>query len=336
MQTEMSATELLNDPVAQELLRSTHLSRRRALGILLGGMFVPLAAMIEHRAPNLLQVAAAPLTDRPYPLPATKDQPELCAAFDNGPADALRNGAPEEMVKYKELATGLAASGNKKIIRVAFHLILTSAGKADATDNQVAAQMDALNVAYARTGMQFGLVRLDRTRSDDWVRPFFGSNEERAIMKSLSLDPAHTLNVYSCIPQGGYLGWARFPWAFKREDDYMQGVVIQTGTIPGVYNVPENVYDQGKTAVHETGHYLGVFHTFQGGCTEPGDYCDDTPPEALPAYECDSRNTCSATGKDPIHNFMDYTPDACYHQFTADQAARMHWALATYKPSLTA
>jgi hypothetical protein len=308
------------------------LSRRSVLKIFAGMMPIPLplSSIIDQAQKS---VALSVSTDELFAPMTKRGKAVPCGTFDAEALGAVRNGSGEEMARFQAEATRLATSPAKKIIDVAFHLILTGSGKANATDAQVAAQFDVLNVAYARTGLQFRLVQLDRTLSDDWVRRYFGSNEERAMMKAMTIDPAHTLNIYSCIPQGGYLGWTRFPWTVKSEADMMNGVVIHTATIPGVF---DNVYDQGKTAVHEIGHYLGVFHTFQGGCTAPGDYCDDTPAEAEPAWDCAAgRDTCTSIGVDPVHNYMDYSPDACLTQFTQDQAARMHWALATYRPSLS-
>src|SRR5439155_7529998 len=155
--------------------------------------------------------------------------------------------------------------------------------------------------------------------SKKWFTLGFGG-EEKQMKQALAIDPAHHLNVYTASLTKGLLGWAYFPFSAP-EDSYIHGVVIHYGSLPGGYLAP---YDLGGTLIHESGHYMGLFHTFQGGCVEPGDEVEDTPFEASPAFGCPvGRNTCPQPGDDPIHNFMDYSDDPCLTEFTPGQVARM-------------
>ena len=236
-----------------------------------------------------------------------------------------------QKAREKWLQAGNFPNTTTITIPVAFHVIRYSDSTANVTDQQINDQIDVLNSSYANTNITFSLHSIERVNNDTWVNADLYSAAEAAMKDSLAIDPAHVLNFYTNDLPGGGLGYARFPWEFP-EDSYMHGVVCDYASLPdgSITN-----YDEGDTGVHEVGHYLGLWHTFQNGCDEPGDEVDDTPYEQSPAFGCPSgRNTCPDPEPDPIHNFMDYTYDSCMDHFTSGQSDRIDIILPQYRPSM--
>jgi hypothetical protein len=237
-------------------------------------------------------------------------------------------------------AHGLSGSLSKRpgtnavTVPVWFHIVTKTSRQGvvtgEVSDAQIAEQLQVLDDAYAGRGFTFALAGVKRVDNSRWFDGCARYGIEVDMKASLAVDPAHNLNFYSCKP-GDYLGYAYYPDSFD-EHDTRHGVVVLHSSFP---QGSTTNYNEGDTGTHEVGHYLGLAHTFEGGCAEPGDYVADTPPEDTPAFGCPvGRDTCPGGGPDPIFNFMDYTYDSCMNTFTAGQDARMQEITALYKPSL--
>ncbi|MFC7618098.1 M43 family zinc metalloprotease [Actinokineospora soli] len=124
------------------------------------------------------------------------------------------------------------------------------------------------------------------------------------------------------------LGYATLPSAYADAPE-LDGVVIDHASVPGGTAPGAGL---GKTLVHEAGHWLGLWHTFENGCTALNDEVADTPAQSGPSAGCpQARDSCSRPGQDPVHNYMDYSSDACYNQFSEGQAERMRAAWTTFR-----
>ncbi len=236
--------------------------------------------------------------------------------------------AIEDVVRQRMLQRGNDATGGT--INVYFHVIRKGAGYSNGglSDAMIADQIRVLNDAYRPWGWQFNLVSTDRTTNASWFSMRQGSTAERDAKRALRKGTADDLNIYTAGLTGGLLGWATFPSSYASDPTY-DGVVILWTSLPGGTAAP---YNRGDTATHEVGHWMGLYHTFQGGCSASGDFVDDTPAESSPAYGCPTgRNTCSSSGLDPITNFMDYTDDSCMNTFTGGQDTRMDGQFTTYR-----
>ncbi|KAH7345493.1 metalloprotease [Rhizoctonia solani] len=220
-------------------------------------------------------------------------------------------------------------------IPVYWHVIQsgTAVSQGNIPDSQITNSINVLNADYAGTGLTFTLAGTDRTTNANWFNRAGPNTSYQTEMKTaLRKGNANALNIYTVaytnVYPPGLLGYATFPSSYSgapRDD----GVSILYSSVPGGSAAPFNL---GRTLTHEVGHWVGLYHTFQGGCSAPGDYVEDTPPERDPSYGCPAgKDTCPGGGLDPIHNYMDYSDDACMYEFTPGQSARLQAQMSTYR-----
>lgn len=218
-------------------------------------------------------------------------------------------------------------------INVYWHVINngTSLSQGNIPDSQITAQINVLNAAYGPWGWQFTLAGTDRTTNASWYT-CSGGTCETEMKNALRIGTGDDLNIYSNNMGGGLLGWATFPSSYA-SNPKNDGVVILFSSVPGGTAAP---YNLGDTATHEIGHWMGLYHTFQGGCARKatgGDGVSDTPAEKSSAFGCPvGRDSCpTLAGLDPITNFMDYTDDSCMDRFSTGQDTRMDTQFTTFR-----
>ena len=215
-------------------------------------------------------------------------------------------------------------------VPVYVHVMASASGAGDVTQAQIDAQIAELNEnfagsessAAANTGFTFTLAGVDRYYNNQWHT----DKQSTSYRSKTRQGGANALNIW--LVDFKYLGVATFPWDYSRNGS-IDGIRVHYDSLPGggIAN-----YNQGKTATHEVGHWLGLYHTFQGGCTTTNDEVADTPAQGSSTSGCpEGRDSCTLPGLDPIHNYMDYSYDACYNQFTPDQSSRISSMWTAYR-----
>lgn len=222
------------------------------------------------------------------------------------------------------------------VVNVAVHVIRPRAQAVEVGPKRARRAVQILSDAFAgresrravESSFRFRMTSFDSTVNSKWYVADVSKRRQRPAVRrmkrTLHVGGPRTLNVYLSRPSE-VLGWATFPQSL-RHFPRLDGVVVHIGSLAGG---DIEGYNQGHTLTHEVGHWLGLYHTFQDGCSRLNDRVSDTAPEASPNFDCPRRrDTCVRDDlQDPIHNFMDYSKDRCLHTFSRGQDERMllHW-----------
>jgi hypothetical protein len=237
---------------------------------------------------------------------------------------AAQKGKPGE----GRSGTGGAVTGGS--VPVYVHVMADANGNGNVTDSQITQQIAVLNKTFAgaessaasNTGFTFTLAGADRYYNTTWHK----DRSSTTYRSQTRQGGKNALNIW--LVDFAYLGIATFPWDYSKNPS-VDGIRVHYASLPGG---SEANYNLGETATHEAGHWFGLYHTFQGGCTSTNDEVSDTPAQSSATNGCPAgRDSCSLPGLDPIHNYMDYSYDTCYDQFTGNQTTRMQQMFSAYR-----
>jgi hypothetical protein len=216
----------------------------------------------------------------------------------------------EEMVREQNDWVNQAFGGHSPWKRMAF-----DDGHPTSVDMQISFKLVDVNIVTNPECAKFGFVNTDH-------------------LKDYNVDPEKYFTVVIITNDAsGVLGQTEFPFD-QPENSVSQMVIVSAVGFRGFASRHKGdmMYDEGDTVVHESGHAFGLYHTFEGGCWGRGDWVGDTGPERLPHYDCSVDMSCGQS--DPVHNFMDYSPDVCMVGFSEGQKRRAHCVFEHYRPTL--
>jgi hypothetical protein len=261
------------------------------------------------------------------------------------------------------------------VVPVVVHIIHQN-GDENISDAQVEIAIEQLNHGFANTGPYFLPTGIDThirfclagtdpdgnfttgiNRVQNNLTEMFVPSEDAALKDVIRWDTEKYMNIWvvkeiTREPNSpGVIGYATFPTEHGSNTD---GIVCEAA----YFGVADNV---SKVHIHEAGHYLGLYHTFQNGCPNSnclldGDRVCDTPPDNLTfsVFCYNGTNSC-ATDEDDLSlnnpfrpvsnggigdqvdeqdNFMDYSNLGCFKDFTQGQADRMVAILEVSRQSL--
>lgn len=231
---------------------------------------------------------------------------------------------------------------------VAIHVVSQN-GRINIPRRRIADGMAQLNATYAKIYLKFNLVVLDSIRANTRLEDLYYGiwNTETDVFFD-KYNMKNVINVYLLdnAEDGSYLNGFTYPLDLE----------LKQGRNRDLLCIGMRTVDNGKTLIHEMGHFFTLLHTFNvdgcgGGCpteeladgsncSTTGDLICDTPADPADVNYIDVR-TCRYYGniKDQkgvpyrpmINNYMSYYDACCEYQFTTMQYAVMRKIAQNYR-----
>lgn len=281
---------------------------------------------ITHASPAFLSAIQQLHTNK-----LNADIPGAAGSYNYRFARKLRRQTSTTAAGTAASSAATPAAAKSIAVDTYFHVVMSAANAKTITQQMASDQLKAMNAAYNKYGIKFNLKATDFTTNDTWAAGA-SSADDTAMKTKLRKGTYASLNIYFQTDlSGDVLGKCTLPakiTGYVPPSAYVSdGCNVNANTMPGGNF---QMYNQGQTAVHETGHWLGLLHVFEGYSCDPsnqGDLISDTPQQSISTDGCPTspvQDSCpSLPGVDSIHNIMDYSWDSCYTGFSQGQAQRM-------------
>ncbi|KXX83076.1 Extracellular metalloprotease 1 [Madurella mycetomatis] len=283
---------------------------------------IALATAVAAMIPTALSAA---LSERPGCVapPPSKEEAEFLRA------------SVVEAIAHEE--SGGMRIADVPVIDTHVHVVTRGPSEADGTVplSVVLAQYNRVVEDFAPSGIQFNLAGVDWYENATWA----ADQDQMAMKRALRKGGYAALNLYYLVDfdvgNPGGTGYCYLPVqsapAPGSDAMILDGCTMALQTMPTISDCGGccNWCDTGRITTHEVGHWLGLAHTFDGGCSEPGDGISDTPAsEMISGCPAGTVDTCPGMpGTDPLHNHMSYTNE---NEFTPQQMLVMgynYWSL---------
>lgn len=337
-------SEVVKDslPDMQEIMTSFTQLKRYAPGLDTGDINMLFRYQLEqvrlNLGPSLNSTGPAMFED------SVTQGRRVCASFDRA--------GPQVVKSYREERFPLAfIIPRRYVVGLTIHIIEDPNVGRVVSEGDLQRQLQVLNETFERINISFEVLAINRVNNAGWYRCSPVDEDLSTylnMVNSLSDNHESRVNVY--VNGMDAWGFGAFPWetSYRTSQDI---VMVKDVTFPG--KKIDAATMEGKTLIHEMGHFLGLYHTFHSdkkdengkeikcnssrhnGCS-PGDLVDDTPPQKICHSQgcgcsgnvgCDNCDgpchSCNQVDDDPIRNFMGYNPDQCMNHFTTGQYNRM-------------